>query len=260
MSTVTGTRCDVFDRVLCAVDGSEQSLEAVRQARALRNPLGWIHAVSVYDPPVVIGTPYGAPAIISETELGAEHVVEQAREALPEGTAQLLHGPTVSRLNGRLRGSGATLVAVGAKGRGRRFGIVTGSVTTALLHRSPVSVLVARDHWDGEGPRRIVVGVDGSEGSLAALRAAHDLARRAEAELRVVVAEDAVTPDLPVAVDAIERDPGHAVDVLRRASKDADLLVVGSRGLKGLKALGSVSERIGHTAACSVLVVRPPAA
>jgi nucleotide-binding universal stress UspA family protein len=31
---------------------------------------------------------------------------------------------------------------------------------------------------------------------------------------------------------------------------------VGSRGLHGLRALGSVSERVAHDASCSVLVVR----
>jgi nucleotide-binding universal stress UspA family protein len=39
--------------------------------------------------------------------------------------------------------------------------------------------------------------------------------------------------------------------------ESADLVVVGSRGLRGLKALGSVSERVAHQARSSVLVVRP---
>jgi nucleotide-binding universal stress UspA family protein len=32
--------------------------------------------------------------------------------------------------------------------------------------------------------------------------------------------------------------------------------VVGSRGLQGMRSLGSVSERVAHEARCSVLVVR----
>lgn len=43
------------------------------------------------------------------------------------------------------------------------------------------------------------------------------------------------------------------------ASLEADLVVVGSRGLHGLVGLGSVSERVAHRARCSVLVVREPA-
>jgi len=34
--------------------------------------------------------------------------------------------------------------------------------------------------------------------------------------------------------------------------------VVGSRGLHGLQALGSVSERVAHEARCSTLIVREP--
>ena len=45
--------------------------------------------------------------------------------------------------------------------------------------------------------------------------------------------------------------PVHAL-----SDADADLVVVGSRGLHGLRALGSVSERVAHRARASVLVVR----
>jgi nucleotide-binding universal stress UspA family protein len=52
---------------------------------------------------------------------------------------------------------------------------------------------------------------------------------------------------------------GEPVAALVAAAAGADLLVVGSRGLHGLKALGSVSERVAHEAGSSVLVVREPA-
>lgn len=51
-------------------------------------------------------------------------------------------------------------------------------------------------------------------------------------------------------------DKRSPVDALVSASESADLVVVGSRGLHGLQALGSVSERIAHRAHSSVLVVR----
>ena len=37
--------------------------------------------------------------------------------------------------------------------------------------------------------------------------------------------------------------------------KEPSLIVCGRRGLRGLKALGSVSERVVHRAGCSVLLV-----
>ncbi len=87
-------------------------------------------------------------------------------------------------------------------------------------------------------PRRIVVGYDGSPHADAAQAAADRLARRFGASVRVLTA------------------PQGPVGALVQAGGDADLLVVGSRGLHGLKALGSVSERVAHEAPCSVLVVR----
>jgi nucleotide-binding universal stress UspA family protein len=51
---------------------------------------------------------------------------------------------------------------------------------------------------------------------------------------------------------------GNPADVLLAASRDADLVIVGSRGLNRLQrlVLGSVSSKIVHDAACDVLVVR----
>ena len=50
-------------------------------------------------------------------------------------------------------------------------------------------------------------------------------------------------------------DPG---DVIVRAAEDADLVVVGSRGLNPIQRLllGSVSSKVVHRAECDVLVVR----
>jgi nucleotide-binding universal stress UspA family protein len=57
----------------------------------------------------------------------------------------------------------------------------------------------------------------------------------------------------------VELHEARPVDALVVASEHADLVVVGSRGVTGIRALGSVSERVGHEARSSVLVVREPA-
>jgi nucleotide-binding universal stress UspA family protein len=71
------------------------------------------------------------------------------------------------------------------------------------------------------------------------------------------------TEDARVDVEAAKRiapeceeHEGRARDVLTVASETADLVVVGSRGLRGLRALGSLSERLAHDARSAVLVVR----
>jgi nucleotide-binding universal stress UspA family protein len=103
-------------------------------------------------------------------------------------------------------------------------------------------------------PYKVVAGVDGSSESEAAVATARYLADRFRAQLHVVTALHDKSHDLgrarmssPVEVET------YPVQAL--AEVDADIIVVGSRGLRGLRALGSVSERVAHRAECSVLVV-----
>jgi nucleotide-binding universal stress UspA family protein len=64
-----------------------------------------------------------------------------------------------------------------------------------------------------------------------------------------------VASDVEVATHVVE---GQAAGVLIDASRDADLLVIGSRGLGGFRdlLLGSVSEQCANQAACPVVIVR----
>ncbi|MGH3044059.1 MAG: universal stress protein, partial [Gaiellaceae bacterium] len=87
------------------------------------------------------------------------------------------------------------------------------------------------------------------------------LVDRLQIEAVPVTARPSKDIDL-AAVHAITEDArleeGDPVGTLLSAAQNADLLIVGSRGLHGVRALGSVSERVAHKAPCSVLVVRPP--
>ena len=131
----------------------------------------------------------------------------------------------------------------------------------------------------------IVVGVDGSEPSKEALRWAARQARLTNAKLQVIAAWEwpvswGWAPAYPTGFDpeadtrralegAVEEvlgsdaDPhlvvveGRPAPALLRASEDAELLVVGSRGrgeFAGM-VLGSVSEHCVHHASCPVVVI-----
>jgi nucleotide-binding universal stress UspA family protein len=65
----------------------------------------------------------------------------------------------------------------------------------------------------------------------------------------------AVAPDVVIETRAVE---GQAADVLVTESKDAAMLVVGSRGRGGFRELllGSVSQQCAHYAACPVVIVQ----
>jgi nucleotide-binding universal stress UspA family protein len=135
---------------------------------------------------------------------------------------------------------------------------------------------------------RIVVGVDGSPLAQSALEFAIEEARLRDASLHVTYAYPALGAALTGSTgkdyyEQVENDarellqglvakapstegvevewvavPGNPSEVLIEASKEAVLLVVGSRGVGGFMGLvmGSVSTQCVHHSHCPVLVVR----
>lgn len=248
----------VFDRIVCGIDGSEESLEAARQAARLLAPGGALHLHAIADIPMFrrAGSAPGAEAIISSLT----ESLEQAACEVEPTTSTITKGSPVPELLRHLREEDATLVALGAQERGRTTGVLRGSVGTALLHDAHCSVLVARRQRSEPWPDRILVGVDGSAEAAAAAAVARQVRARVGAALYTVAA----LGGKEVPHNLIERiypralfDSRRPVDALRALSEIMDLLIVGSRGLHGIRAVGSVSERIAHAAHCSVLVVRP---
>jgi nucleotide-binding universal stress UspA family protein len=151
---------------------------------------------------------------------------------------------------------------------------------------------------------RIVVGVDGSEGSRRALlwaareasfrgaalevihtyepepakvSYAYDETMGAEvwetvheaieaAARRAAVSAQALVDDMIGELDEVEVEGSaiegrHAAQTLIERSRDADMLVLGSRGRGGFKRLllGSVSQQCAHHAECPVVIVRSAA-
>lgn len=139
--------------------------------------------------------------------------------------------------------------------------------------------------------QKVVVGVDGSPASLAALREALEEARLRGASLRLVTAWQLTWSEIaiesPFVVQKVEQHhaeileaalasvddgqaggveisgellSGHPVSELLAAARDATLLVVGTRGTSGIAGalVGSVAHAVIHHAQCPVLVVPPP--
>lgn len=144
-----------------------------------------------------------------------------------------------------------------------------------------------------DGKHRIVVGVEGSASSRAALRWAIEEARFRCGVVEVVTAflptyvpaapdfgyvpldpidvvdevrkmQDAAVVEVCTAFDTagvrIEQKllKGRAADTLIAAGEGADMLVVGNRGRGGFRGLmlGSVSQQIAHHATCPVVIIR----
>jgi len=139
----------------------------------------------------------------------------------------------------------------------------------------------------------IVVGVDGSESALRALEWATEEARLRASRLLIVTAwhvpigaygaSGFAPPVAPSLRESVQQEgervagravrqaqeagleqvvqlvrEGQAAHVLIQAARDAELLVVGSRGHGGFASLllGSVSQQCAHHARCPIVIVR----
>jgi nucleotide-binding universal stress UspA family protein len=262
----TQTVTSLFDRVVCGVDRSDAGLTAARAAGLVTATEGKLTLVSANDPSIAVHTGWDMTELLEELAAEARSALERGRhEAEPFHAVdqKLVDGDPLHSLLAEIAKQDATAVVVGSHGLSRASGIALGAVSTHLLHEAPCAVLIARAPIDPERwPSRIVVGVDGSDDSARAVQAASELGDRFDAEVRAVVATEDSRVDLDAArriAPACEEHGARALDALSVLSERADLLVVGSRGLRGFRALGSLSERLAHEARCSVLVVRPPA-
>lgn len=259
----THTHTTLFDRIVCGVDGSEAGATAARVAAVITAPDGSLTLVSANDISIAVHAGWGMAQVLEELAVEARRALELGRteaEPLHPFEARLVEGDPLKCLLAEIERCDATAVIVGSHGISRVTGVALGAVSTHLLHDAPCPVLIARGSIDARRwPRRIVIGVDGSDDSAQAAEAAAALAERFGCDLRAIVATRDARVDLELVrriAPGCEEHDGAAVDVLEAASKSADLIVLGSRGLRGLRALGSLSERIAHDAHCSVLVVR----
>jgi nucleotide-binding universal stress UspA family protein len=251
----------IFERILVGVDGTKESLDACRQAARMAEPHSAIVAAFASLFPPETATALGVQDVAERLEHTADSALAAAWAILgPEAELRRLQGLTVDALLKEAERTRTTLLAIGTHGHSRVEEIVLGGVAGELLHRARSAVLVARPVPDiAAFPREIVVGIDGSDEAERAFEVASRLAIRRHSIVRSVVAHGGKRVNF-AQISRRHHDAedlaGAPVPALLEAAACADLLVVGSRGLHGLRALGSVSERVAHQATCSVLVVR----
>jgi len=261
-------------RFVCGIDGSPEGLRAARQAAILTGSQGSLLLVCVTTPDlagsVLSALPgAGAAATRAARERGQE-AANRVRDAVATAATVVVKtrvGPPAAMLEAEARQTDADAIAVGSHGNGRAAGILLGSVATRLVHGATCSVLVVRGPADGPAdaafPRSVAVGLDASPWSRAALAAAELLAERLGVPLRPLHVSDgtrlveALPEDFDGDVEVIHQHVSPGDGLCSRVTA-ADLLVVGSRGATGLRALGSVSEAVAHRSPASVLIVRPP--
>jgi nucleotide-binding universal stress UspA family protein len=280
--------------IIVGLDGSKHAEDALRwaadEARRREAPLHLVHAVDL-DWLVAAAAISDVSANPSTDEvLGA--ACSRLSMEFPDlrVTAQVTTGSPAHDLV--KLSFGARELVVGGHGTSPSH-VPLGSVPSALASHAACPVVVVRPYAEqGQSSRPVVVGVDGSEVSARAIDFAMDHASRLGTPLVVlhawwlefvdgVIVTTVNSPewlrareriDLTVAESlAGRRERYPEVEVLTRtvsarpaaalieASRDASLVVVGSRGRGGFAGLllGSVSREVLMQAAAPVAVVRP---
>jgi nucleotide-binding universal stress UspA family protein len=283
--------------IVVGIDGSESALAAVRWAAAEcarhRVPLRLVHGYVV-----PVG---GYPEIVLTA-----HEMRKAMEVLAQGwlsdaanaaraTAPHVDVETDSVLDAAVpalirESRRARMVVLGSRGLGGFTGMLVGSTAVSLAAHGKCPVVVVRGMATGGGP--VVVGVDGTPASEAAIAFAFEAASTRGVPLTAVlswtdvrvdsafnearitidwsqVAEDEERllaqrlagwqekyPDVRVERLVLRDRPVHA---LLRLAGSAQLVVVGTRGRGGFTGmlLGSTSQALVHHSPCPVAIVRP---
>lgn len=291
------TRAETRERVVVAVDASDQSLGAALWGAAEASRLGLpLQLVCAVPYPAVRGDPESAeldPDQRRELESIAQTVKEKA-EVLP---LEVRSGPALNTVLSQVDDRTRCLV-LGHRDQDGARRVLTGSMSIAIAGRSPVPVVVVPDGWEPgrHGSAPVVVGVDlrlegetvvgdpevlqaafeRARGSHVPLVAVHawevppllswspsDIQRfraRADAEFGSFLGPwRADYPEVTVDARAVAERPSDAVT---EASGVAQLVVVGRHtpaSRHGGFHLGSTARMVLHHVKVPVMVVPSPA-
>ncbi|MGA2396100.1 MAG: universal stress protein [Candidatus Lustribacter sp.] len=295
---------NLFSRILVGIDDSEPASFAVTYAaRLARDHGGGLVLASVVNwlPLVAQAASSGAyidvSAIIDALREEAQAVLDRGSEiARRFGVAaerRMPEGDPRDMLVALAREENAGVIVTGTHGRRGAGRMFLGSTAEMVLRSSTIPVITVRNAVapEREAQRcisRILIGVDNSEPSDAALDTVLALPPEDCREVLIYGAVDVYTPVGVARTAAIEEQhfaeteaiveravkaahernvhargftlEGRPEDVIVGAAAAAgvDLIVVGSHGRRGLRRffLGSVAEHVVRSAAAPTLVVR----
>ncbi|MFJ9948607.1 universal stress protein [Kitasatospora sp. NPDC091207] len=294
--TSTGSNRPVVLGVDALAPGATPVVWAADEADRRGRPLRLVHALP---PTSQDARVFGAERYREELRERGRHALEEAADAarrrhpdlsVTTAVAADIAAPALCRESAH-----AALVVLGSRRLNRLEEVLSASsvaVPVSAQAHCPVVVVLAPEPGAGEEPAEpaepyVVVGVDGSPSSAAAVDFALDFAARRGAALRAVrvrrsrltarVDEDAAVDDLrrlldeataglPAGYPAVTVTHGvlrgHPVEELAKVAEHALGVVVGRRGRGGFTGmrLGSVPHGLLHRAHCPVVTVPVPPA
>jgi nucleotide-binding universal stress UspA family protein len=277
------------------VDASPESSEALDWARGVARPEDRIVVVHAWELPLVTGYDMVVTVDPGEIEQLSKQGLDELVDRVGDGRLEPVtrQGHAGRAIVAEADDADAAAIIVGHRGDSR-VSMMLGSTANYVLHHTERPVVIVRGDHAGT-PRRVVVGVDdhdlaeGEENeSVRAVRWASSLP--GVEEVRVVhawflpalavgmfatVAAEMETMDTAAqaVVDRVLTSAGDAPDGVRvvgeavrgtpgfaliEASRDADLIVIGSRGRGGFTGLllGSTSAEVASHSHAPVAVIR----
>lgn len=280
--------------IVVGVDGSSTSdlalARAVEEATRRALPLHIIHAFSYAYPLTDIGIGYAITGLRQLADAVRRDAVSHAHRANPElliTWSEPATRPAPALVDAS---EAADTVFVGARGMSAAYGVFQGSVSVQVAAHARCPVVIVHDSPATLAGAPVVVGIDGSDASSSAVAYAYEQASSRGVGLTVVhawwldhaggaetsaiwtvdwqifaVEEQALVaqslggwqekfPDVAVRRHSVR---GLPVESLIRQSKNACLVVVGTRGRGGFGGLllGSVSQGVMNRARCPVAIV-----
>ena len=261
-----------MERILVGVDGSPAALDALTWATDLARRGGF----------ELIAARAVAPA---RGEGSPDRDVSLPQDATPADTV-LLDGDPPDALLAAAHDRHADLLVVGGRGAGGFARLHLGSVAHHLTHHTTIPLAIV-PHSGAEAATHLVVGVDGSPGSLTAIDLCAEMAARLEVPVTAVYAFEPFAEWVPesdprswrhkaeadvrewtaaidkagVALDIDIDQDIHPVAAIIRAleAHPGSVAVVGTRGLGGFTGLrlGRVPLQLVHRTGAAVIVVPP---
>jgi len=281
-----------YRRILVAVDGSESSKNAFRQAcRIALEDKSWVTVITTIPPYEDL---FQMPSIQEKVSIalraeGEKIVAEIKKIATEEDTyikTLLEEGTPFDTIIDTAEEGNYDLIVMGRLGMKRIEKALVGSVTARVIGNSQRDVLVfplnTKIGWN-----TIMLATDGSKYSLSATDKAINIAKSYGAEIKAVSVVDVTEEfqtEAPEAVDRLVAGAKGFVEEVRKKAETqgvrieplvregetykvitdlakkfaSDVIVMGSHGRTGIKRLlmGSVTEKVLGYAPCPVLVIR----
>ena len=281
-----------YKKILVAVDGSESSRNALRQAfRLAVEEKCWITVTSVVPPFTgdldltgVRGDVLASLAKPYEDALREAEGLAREERILIKTVRE--EGDTYERIVDLADGSSSDVIVMGRRGLKKIDRTLVGSVTARVIGHTQRDVLVV-PNGTTLGWKRILVGTDGSKYSGIAINKAIDFAKAYGGSLVVLSVVDVPTEfyaEAPKAVEDMIRTAREYTSAVKKQAEadgvkaesfvgeaeaweaivklahdqEVNMVVVGSHGRTGLRRLlmGSVTEKVIGHAPCPVLVVK----